>query len=470
MALTLDKIRWRPWQAKALAAILSGDHRGVAIAGGKGSGKSLVVCASAVLLCLTRPGIRVTLAMDCYRSLKDIHVPFVTQLIANLEAEYKYASYEAHFKNGAVLVLRHLDFAGDPTLGGSPLEGPNMGAILIDESQKIDPRYFLNALERTRTTDNDMPPVVVFGGLPVNTWWCRFAMERGWPVFRPKTSENAENLTPTYEADLRAAYTEAQARALLDGEELIMEGAVLKEYRQAPYPQGNLTPDGWKPNYAQNRTMLSVDLGIRSPHALLWVEDVELGAWVVVKEWAPDHVSISELCQMILKDAVPRKGLIAPNKAPIDKIVIDPAGIARTAQTGHADADVWAMNPPIGFGLRPSWERDPTRRGVVEGLTRMAISLESRKLLFAQDLIASGMRVDAKKRSLAKALVNYKWDDKNQSRPLKDGFNDHAIDALNYGHREVLWDGKPKQPIRLDVGSDPYGVGDPYGGLARDLR
>ena len=409
------------------------------------SGKSLLVCASAVMICLTRPGAQVVLAMDCHRSLRDIHQPLLARLLRGLP-DVEFVGDEWHFRSsGAVIRLRHLDYAGDPTLGGSPLEGPNLDAILIDESQKVDARYFLTALERTRVSTNGLPPVVVFSGLPVNTWWCRMALEQGWPVYRPRTADNARNLSAGYEQTLRDNYTEAQARALLDGEELVLEGAIFKEYRQTAYPDGNIAPADWAPDYANSRTVLAADLGIRHPAVLLAVEDVRLGAWVVTKEWMPDQITITELCQLLLKDTVPRNPNISHGppgtRIPVDQIIIDPAGAARSGQTGNADADVWAMLPPIGYGLRPTWERDQTRRGVVDGITRVCLNLERRSLLFTGDLIARGMAVAAKKRSLAKSLVGYRWDDKNKARPMKDGFFDHAADALNYLNRHVMWNG-----------------------------
>ena len=226
----------------------------------------------------------------------------------------------------------------------------------------------------------------------------------------------------------------------------MLAGAVLREYRQVEYPDGNLTPKGWKPDYTIGRTMLSVDLGIRSPAALLWVEDLALGAWVVTREWTPDQVSISDLCQLLLRTTAPRR-LATQGKIPIDKVVIDPAGHARSSQTGHADADVWAMAYPVGYGLRPAWERNPSRRGVVEGITRLAISLETRRVLFASDMIMSGMSADPKARTLARSLTGYRWDSRNPTVPMKDGIHDHQIDALRYGHREVMWDNRPRAAV-----------------------
>ncbi len=65
-----------PWQTEFLRAGLSGDwpSDAAAVRGGLGSGKSLALCALAILICETRPGALVVVGMDTFRRLRDVHL------------------------------------------------------------------------------------------------------------------------------------------------------------------------------------------------------------------------------------------------------------------------------------------------------------------------------------------------------------------------------------------------------------
>ena len=73
-----------PWQTEFLRAGLSGDwpSDAAAVRGGLGSGKSLALCALAILICETRPGALVVVGMDTFRRLRDVHLPHLHGLLA----------------------------------------------------------------------------------------------------------------------------------------------------------------------------------------------------------------------------------------------------------------------------------------------------------------------------------------------------------------------------------------------------
>lgn len=442
--LDLGSLDPLPWQREAMRAILSPSGGCYAWAGGKGSGKSVLVSATACMLAATRPGAEVALVMDSYKSLRDIHLPFMSQFAATAGGEWRATDTEFRWPSGSVVRLRHLDTASDPRIGGSPIEGMNLHALLADELQNVDARYWTVFQERTRVTASDAAgrecsPVVVASGLPVWTWWCAETLRAGGRVWRPATRVNTHN-APDYEARVRATMTERQARAMLDGEEWAPEGQIVEEYRAALEPDGCLTD--WTPgSWSTTRTVLGMDLGGNNPHAILAAEDVERGRWVVLREWYSTgrHITIGEFCRRIGADAVRRSQWGDRDKRiPIDEIVADPAGAARSSQTGHADLDLIALAYPDGLGLRPVIETIPERRSVVGSLNRLRLAIERGRLVFSRALMDAGAKDDTE-RSLHRSLLGYVWDPRGREEPLKDDVHDHAVDALRYLARRILW-------------------------------
>ena len=437
---TLDPL---PWQAEAMRAILRPVGGCYAWAGGKGSGKSVLVGAVACLVAATRPGAEVALVMDSYPSLRDIHLPIISALARSAGGEWRATDTEFRWPSGSVVRLRHLDTSGDPRIGGSPIEGMNLHALIADECQQIDPRYWTVWQERTRVAcrdaaGQDCAPLVVASGLPVGTWWLTEALRAGGRTWRPATRANVHN-DPGYEARVRASMTERQARAMLDGEEYAPEGQIVEEFIARLEPDGVLTD--WQPDYATARTLLAMDLGTNNPHALLLVEDAERARWVVMREWYSTgrRITLGDVCRRINADVTPRRNWSAQSRLiPLDEVVTDPAGAAHAAQTGHSDLDMIAGARPDGIGIRPVIETTPERRGVVASLSRMRLAIERRRLMFARELVETGMRDDTE-RSLAKSLIGYRWDPRGREEPMKDDVHDHAVDALRYGARRVLW-------------------------------
>ena len=440
----LRALQWLRWQAEAAHYVLTADPGCAAWAGGKGSGKSVLVGALACLLAMTRPGAEILLGMSTYPMLRDIHVPIFVPLARSCGADWNIADREARFPNGSVVRLRHLEVAGDPALGSSPIEGQNLHAVIADECQDIDPRYWTVLHERARVpvvdaTGRLRPPVVITSGLPVSSWWCARTTQAGGRVWRPRTRDNLHN-SADYEARLRASMTEERARAMLDGEELQPEGVVYRQFRPVDVSEGGSLID-WDPAPGECRYWLSGDLGYRWPAFVLWAEHVERAAWVAVDEWAPDNVDIAGISRDMLTRTCPRQVWRQGDpRRPVDLLITDPAGGARSAQTGQSDLDIWALKPPEGYGMRPRVETRPERRGVVEGIHRVQLALERRQLLVSANLYARGMSGDARARTLARSLLAYAWDPKRPQEPLKDGVNDHHVDGVRYLVRESpLW-------------------------------
>ena len=234
------------------------------------------------------------------------------------------------------------------------------------------------------------------------------------------------------------------ARSMLDGEDLQLEGAIFDEYKEALAPAGSLVELPRNIDWSTTRTILAADLGVRCPHALLAYEDLARGAWVVSHEWAPNDADIGDLARMIRRGACPRREWSKGDaRVPIDKFVVDPAGLQRSDHDGKTGLDIWALPAPEGIGMMPLIERDVERKSVTEGILRMNLALERRKLLFSRELIEKGKACHKDQRSIAKSMLGYAWDPRNPHKPRKDGFFDHGADCCRYLWREVGWNVNP---------------------------
>jgi hypothetical protein len=325
---------------------------------------------------------------------------------------------------------------GDPAEGGGPLEGPTLDCLVIDEAQEVARGYWVQALSRIRG-DAGMPPCVGWSGLPGDAWWVRQAAEMGWPTARPRTADN-DSLPPGYEADMRAALTPRQAASLLDGEELVAEGACYREYIAASEAAGGHWTD-WTPDPRTSRFALVIDPGHQFPHGVLFALDLEAARWVALREWAPDGASVGDLCRLVLREAAPRH--IAGQRLPIDEVIIDPAARGHNAD-GRTTVELFAGPPPEGLGMLPRYCQDPERMSVASGIDAVNVALYRRRLMFSRAMMEAGQSAPARARTLARCMVGYRRGP--SGTPLKGaacGECDHGADVVRYLVREHLWAG-----------------------------
>jgi hypothetical protein len=454
-----------PWQTEFLRAGLSGDwpSDAAAVRGGLGSGKSLALCALAILICETRPGALVVVGMDTFRRLRDVHLPHLHGLLAGSAVTFAASEQAFVWSNGSRLLLAHLDTPQNSGPGSSPIEGLNAHAVLVDECQVLRPDVLDVARSRARVPVADMSgrvhrPVVVTCGVPVEpAWWVERTREIGGEAYLPQSAENARHLGAGWLERMRETLSERDYAALVENRPLPPVGSVFHAW--APEKcVAEVAVD-----YGQHRVMLAMDFGLRHPCALLLVE-LGKGRWHITREWAPDDETLPDFLTRLAVELVPRRlWQQGSQRIPVDSIVADPAGAARSAQTGIADLDLVALAPPRGLGILPRVERDPERRDIVSGCTRVNLALERGALTVERAMYEAGLRAPANKRTLARALTGYRWDERQPGRPSKDGTHDHHADTLRYAVREVLWylpdesrrePPKPEQP-RRHVQHDP---------------
>jgi hypothetical protein len=448
-----------PWQRRFIGGGLSGSwSRDVAaVRGGLGSGKSLALCALAVMLCDTRPGALVVVGMDTFRRLRDVHLPHLHGLLAGSAVVYAASEQAFVWANGSRLLLAHLDTPQNSGPGSSPIEGLNAHGVLIDECQVLRSDVLDVARSRARVPVRDTEgierrPLVVTCGIPVEpAWWVDRTRDIGGAAYLPQSAENARHLGDGWLDRMRETLSSRDYAALVENRPLPPVGSVFYAWA----PERCVTSE--TVDLGSMRTMLALDFGLRFPCALLLVE-LTRGRWHVLREWAPDDETLPDFLARLGAELVPRRLWTAGSRhLPVDSIVADPAGAARSAQTGVADLDLVALAPPRGLGILPRVERDPERRDIVSGCTRVNLALERGALTVDRTLYDAGLRAPASRRTLARAMTGYRWDERAPGRPSKDGTHDHHADCLRYAVREVLWyladaprerDARPAPPRR----------------------
>jgi hypothetical protein len=163
-----------------------------------------------------------------------------------------------------------------------------------------------------------------------------------------------------------------------------------------------------------------MDFGLRSPTVFLWGVVSEIEGREVVH--VVDELVVSDRTLGANLDAVLARGWPSPVW-----VAVDPAGLARNAQTGRSDVEL----------LRARGLRVRTRRHrVSDGIERVRAWLDHGRV-----------RVDPQCVRLIHALRAYHFDRRVASReePAKDG-PDHAADALRY------------LIVNLDLGERPVSV------------
>ena len=431
-----------PWQRAMLLAALGERMPGDlgAIRGGVGSGKSLTLCALAALLCETRPGATVVLGMDSYRRLRDVHIPHLSGLLAGSPASHAIAEQAWVWPSGSRLVLAHLDTPAASGPGSSPIEGVNAHAVLVDECQVLRPDVLDVARSRSRVPVADLAgvtrrPLVVTCGIPVEpAWWVERTREAGGAVYLPASAANAAHLGAGWLDRMRETLDSRSYQALVENRPLPPVGSVYYAWE----PERCATVEAW--DAATMRTALVLDWGVRHPCAILAVETGR-GRWHIIREWAPDDEALPDFVARLRHDIVARRHWTPGDaRLPVDLIIADPAGVARSSQTGDADVDVVARPAPVGLGMRPRVETDPARRDIVSGATRVNMALQRGALTVDRALYEAGLRAPASRRTLARAMSGYRWDERHPGRPAKDGTHDHHADCVRYLVREVAWD------------------------------
>ena len=465
------------FQAAVIKATLSRRYRRIGCVGGWGVGKSSLVCMLIQALWEDRPGEDVMVVTDKLgRAVRTIDQEAGSILVPRgwryVTSSHGIMAPHWLSPDGSTKVwMMSYQRPSAKDASANSLEGPTVGAVIMDECQLLPPEALRAALGRAR---GGVAPLLVALGKPSgDQYWQRWAESHPEGLGLTASAWVNRHNIPAYD-DWVASMDAEDAKHNLHCQPRSPELAVFKHWSQDTWPAGNIAPAGWAPG--GGRTWAAFDFGIRFPAALVVTHDPELDADVVWAEAMPDETPITEVCGILraglpargVPGLVPRHRVGRPESAgahPLDLCYGDSAGFARRddAQMTSSAVDVAGV-----LGVRchrtTSAEWRPPHAGI-ELVKRLVRSPSGqRRLLCCPRLWGRG--IESAGRSFAKMVLGYRWADAAREKPHKGpSGHDHAADALRYwaiGARrpDVASMADAREAFSRGGGVEPMGWGD----------
>jgi hypothetical protein len=326
----------------------------------------------------------------------------------------------------------------------SALEGANLCGFWGDEIRYWPVESWRNLNARRRD-----PRARRLQGILTSTpamGWMEEQFNRGLPGrvrLSISTLENAAHLAPGYIDDLRRTYSARQCRSLIDGEFSVVEGQVYEAFDE----RRHAVDWGVDPSC---RTLVWLDFGVRrasvlfaqetGPYAVT-VGDVTLPphALVVFDELHPDQCPTERLIPLVQRRLL-EHGLAEADGTPhVDAVYCDPAGRARDIASGLPSIHLLqaAFGPVVRYLTDARWTWIPNGIALVEGALN---PLHGAPLLYVDRRLLTPARTrdSSGDRGLVPSLRGYRYPPDGGEHPLKDGFYEHAMDALRYGVMNAL--------------------------------
>ena len=430
-------------QRSIITRIMRGDAV-VAAQCGWGAGKTTALVFACLFVAKTRPGRAMLIVTDTQQRFNDVLQPALTQWLQPLG--WTWHERDRRWRDphtGSEIYTRAYFRPGTRSATHNPLEGMNItsNVAFIDECQTLSPEVAQKVLGRLRA--KGYPPTRVLVGLPVaDAWWRQLAEDRDLSPLLFSSYVNEANLSAGWFEDVKADPEEFEAMVMNRPAPPV--GQVYADWRAVAYPQGNLTPDGWRYKPTMT-TRISLDPGVRKPSVLFIAHDPDLGADVVVGELNPNDVTLDELAKLVLgmawpralADQVPQDGR---DRFWLDAGSIDKAARARNDRTLRSTVQDLARSPSEGgIGLQLRTTTDPVRTDIRNGIDRTKRRIlhnGQRRLLCAQDVWAQGGM--GQSNTFRKAVQSYRYPEKGGDLPVKDGRED-PLDALRYDTINWCW-------------------------------
>jgi len=391
---------------------------------GWGSGKTSSLIFALWFVAKIRPGTTSLLITDTTPRYNSVLMPEIEKWLAPRGWVYNHTLHKwTDTHTGSAVLCRSYYRPGTRDASHNPLEGINVtsGVALIDECQTLGAEVAHKALGRLRSGPT---PTLILVGLPVaDAWWCQMAEAAGVHPLLYTSYVNQDNLSAEWFEATKLLPTE-EREAMVMNRPKPPSGLVYQEFDSERHVIDDFT-------YRDDMTArVAIDWGFRKPSVLIIVFDEEREASVVVHEINPQEVTITQLCEMILRVAWPRS-LRSSAPGPriwLDSGVADKAGKARSDHTGRSAFREMSKGIGAGgLGMILRHTTDPVRVDILNGVQRLKRAFARDRYLITKEVWDKGERSIGN--SLRKALMSYAWDAKEQ--PKKDGRED-PLDALRY--------------------------------------
>lgn len=463
------------WQIEFLEEVLdpAGTDR-IAVYGGIGCGKSALLAEALFIVAMTRPGSISLISSDNFENMTAISIRDCRKAFGSAAVYVGKPHSEFRFKNGSIVQTRAYRLPKTKDESDNPLEGRTInGLLIVDEVQKLPPKVFDHAEDRTRGVSRDglityYPKMILNGRPGAIDWWPKKIGRLGGRVFRPKTSDNPHN-GPRYYAKLRSGKTLREFLCLTEGAPMPMKGACYDIFEAKAWPHGNVLDD-FEYDPALPVTA-GLDFGRRFP-AVVFLQSVKRtiphGVRVVLE--VPGQparevglpggrvVTLDVAFDELMPDEVLTPDLIRHINARdynLAGVATDPAGGVENEQTGHSNikllkrrqGGVYKDGLGGGLGCRVLWTHDAEKTSVTGGILRvqgaMCDANGIRLLVVARDLWERGKAAPPDQRTIYADLQKYTWDHvmrKGRGRVSAGDDPSHGPDALRYWFINYRWE------------------------------
>lgn len=380
--------------------------------GQAGGGKSRMLRALGVGLCLTYPGLVIPIFRRTYPELDETMVRKILEELPEQAGKYNADRHEWRFPNKSVLEFRYCERENDVYAYNSA----EWDALFIDEATQFSESQVRYLRSRVRSTRTDWRPIIVYTANPGGVGHTYFkkgfvdAAPPGTPfraplddggairAFLPARLEDNPALSADYKRKLEGIADPMLRKALRDGNWNIFAGQVFSEFDPTvhvvdPFP----IPIDWK-------RWRAYDYGFSAPMCCLWLaRDPRTKRVYVYRELYGTEMRDTVQAQMI-------KTLSKNEK--IDYMVADPALWNRNPN-GESIATVFA-----GKGI-PMQKASNDR---LSGWQRVHEYLAGDPPF---------LQIFATCTNLIRTLPNLEYD-KHRVEDVDSSGDDHAGDALRY--------------------------------------
>jgi len=383
---------------------------------GWGTGKTTLGAFIGQRLAHLNPGVNGLVASHNYNH---VSVNLIPKIIAHLKEAGTFARVN---KNERVIYLTTDAKIQWGSADRPPsMDGNDVGWVIGDEVRHWPPESYIIFQSRMRDQRARYPAEVLLTTPDMGWIYDEFRDNPDLIEVVSSTQANVANLRPGYIDDQRRRLSVAQAKQFIDAEWGAMSDAAFPEFEEETHVQEGLTR-------GVQKVHVFMDFGYNHPAVIyatyhdICPRHATRECIHVVGEMMPNQCPTHRLVIEVKHD-LRRRGWVA------DTVFIDPAGAGTDIQTGRRDLD---LLEDVGFEVE--YTTDPANRSVIASSSHVQAMLEPAQgppRLYLDASLETGGKSDGY-RGLRDALARIKSDPRRRAFK-KDGWYDHAIDALRYG-------------------------------------